>query len=104
MPGGMARTRGRPPPRREAAKAPRKIGLRTAVTGLVLLAVTITALLIHLSWSYAARRNVSDVAGQLNRQIVGSVQHEMRGILKDAVAAHGRGSKGVRASQHENLL
>lgn len=60
------------------------MGLRAALTGLVLLAVTITALLIHLSWSYAARRNVSDVAGQLNRQIVGSVQHEVRGILNDA--------------------
>jgi adenylate cyclase len=60
------------------------LGLRVALTGLVLLTVIVTAILIHLTWFYAARRNVADVVGQLNRQIVGSVQHEVRGTLKDA--------------------
>ena len=55
-----------------------------ALTGLVLLTVMVTAVLIHLTWLYAARRNVADVVGQLNRQIVGSVQHEVRGTLNDA--------------------
>jgi adenylate cyclase len=54
------------------------------LTGLVLVTVTLTAILIHLTWFYAARRNVADVVGQLNRQIVGSVQHEVRGTLNDA--------------------
>lgn len=54
------------------------------MTGLVLLTVAVTAILIHLTWFYAARRNVADVVGQLNRQIVGSVQHEVRGTLDDA--------------------
>ena len=58
--------------------------MRTALTGLVLLTVIVTAILIHLTWFYAARRNVADVVGQLNRQIVGSVQHEVRGTLNDA--------------------
>jgi adenylate cyclase len=62
----------------------RKVGLRTALIGLVLLSVTITALCIHLAWLYAAQRNVADVVGQLNRQIVGSVQREVRGTLNDA--------------------
>ena len=62
----------------------RKLGLRTALTGLLLLTVAITAILIHLTWFYAARRNVADVVGQLNRQIVGSVQHEVRATLNDA--------------------
>jgi len=66
------------------ARVRSKIGLRAALTGLVLLTVTITAIVIHLTWSYAARRNVAEVVGQLNRQIVGSVQHEIRGILNDA--------------------
>jgi adenylate cyclase len=66
------------------APAPSKIGLRAALTGLVLLTVAITAIVIHLTWSYAARRNVAEVVEQLNRQIVGSVQHEIRGILNDA--------------------
>jgi adenylate cyclase len=62
----------------------RKLGLRTALIGLVLLSVTATALCIHMAWLYAARRNVADVVGQLNRQIVGSVQREVRGTLNDA--------------------
>ena len=66
------------------ARAPRKLGLRAALTGLVLLTVTVTAVVIHLTWFYAARRNVADVVGQLNRQIVGSVQNEVRGTLNDA--------------------
>jgi adenylate cyclase len=65
-------------------RAHRKLGLRTALTGLVLLTVAVTALLIHLTWYYGARRNVADVVGQLNRQIVGSVQHEVRATLNDA--------------------
>src|SRR5260370_17775912 len=65
--------------------AHRKLGLRAALTGLVLLTVAATAILIHLTWFYAARRNVADVVGQLNRQIVGSVQHEVRATLNDAV-------------------
>src|SRR5260370_26124003 len=74
---------------REAARAggagaARKFGLRAVLTGLVLLTVISTAVLIHLTWFYAARRNVADVVGQLNRQIVGSVQHEVRGTLNDA--------------------
>ncbi len=64
--------------------AHRKLGLRAALTGLVLLTVSATAILIHLTWFYAARRNVADVVGQLNRQIVGSVQHEVRATLNDA--------------------
>ena len=70
----------RPP----GAQAARKLGLRAALTGLVLLTVAVTAILIHLTWFYNARRNVADVVGQLNRQIVESVQHEVRGTLNDA--------------------
>src|SRR5271170_7963030 len=72
------------PPSRPQASGPRKLGLRLALTGLILATVTVTALLIHLSWSYTARQNVSDVVGELNRQIVDSVHHEVRGVLDDA--------------------
>ena len=85
----------RPDSRGQAADAPpgatprevrtaHKLGLRAALTGLVLLTVMVTAVLIHLTWFYAARRNVAEIVGQLNRQIVGSVQHEVRGTLNDA--------------------
>jgi adenylate cyclase len=58
--------------------------LRGALTALVLSTVILTALLIHLFWSIAARRNVGDVVGQLNRQIVESIHHELHGVLDDA--------------------
>src|SRR5437868_1734194 len=61
-----------------------KLGLRGALTALVLGTVVLTALLIHLFWSIAARRNVGDVVGQLNRQIVESIHHELHGVLDDA--------------------
>jgi adenylate cyclase len=71
-----------------APRAPRrqgyKLGLRGALTALVLGTVVLTALLIHLFWSVAARRNVGDVVGQLNRQIVESIHHELHGVLDDA--------------------
>jgi adenylate cyclase len=61
-----------------------KLGLRGALTALVLGTVVLTALLIHLFWSVAARRNVGDVVGQLNRQIVESIHHELHSVLDDA--------------------
>ena len=62
----------------------RKLGLRWALAALVLGTVALTALLIHLFWSFTARHNVSDVVGQLNRQIVASIHHELHGVLDDA--------------------
>jgi adenylate cyclase len=61
-----------------------KIGLRAALIGLVAFVVAATALCIHLVWLYAARQNVGDVVGQLNRQIVGTVAREVRATLNDA--------------------
>ncbi len=76
----------------EAVPAPagttlrRKVSLRVALTGLVLGTVSVTALAVHLSWSYTAQENVSDVVGQLNRQVVDSIHHEVRGVLNDSWA------------------
>jgi adenylate cyclase len=68
------------------AKRParRRFGLRLALTLLVVLSVALTAALIHLTWSWTARRNVADVASQLNGQIVDSVRHELRATLDGA--------------------
>jgi adenylate cyclase len=61
-----------------------KLSLRWALTALVLGTVALTALLIHLVWLFTARHNVGDVVGQLNRQIVASIHHELHGVLDDA--------------------
>jgi adenylate cyclase len=65
----------------------RRPGVKVAVTGLVLATVVLTALSIHFAWSNSARENVADVARQLDQQIVASIQHELRGVLDEAVAA-----------------
>ncbi len=62
----------------------KRLGLRVALAVLVSSTVALTALLIHLSWSFTARQNVADVVTQLNRQIVESIHHEVRGVLDDA--------------------
>jgi adenylate cyclase len=64
-----------------------RVTLRTALAGIVVFAVLATALLIHLSWNHTARQNVSDVASQLNRQIVDSIRGEMKDVLNNAQAA-----------------
>jgi len=69
-----------------ASRHRRKLGLRVALTGLVVVTVLVTALLIHLTWSYTAQRNVRDVAGQLNNQIIESVRHELQQIRDNAWA------------------
>src|SRR5258708_12699369 len=79
----------------------RKLGLRVALTGLVVVTVAITALLIHLTWSYTAQRNVRDVAGQLNAQIIESVRHELRLTLHNACAPqHPLPSTSFQRSTH----
>jgi adenylate cyclase len=79
--------------RREAARAAgsrprRRLALRTALTLFVLLSVLSTALLIHLSWSRAARDNVIDVARQLNGQIADSIGGKLTDIQRNAAATH----------------
>jgi adenylate cyclase len=57
------------------------------LAGIVILGVLTTALLIHLSWAHTARQNVSDVATQLNQQIVDSIRGELNDVLRNAQAA-----------------
>lgn len=65
----------------------KKPGLKLVLTGLVLLTVLLTALLVHVLWSYTARENVEDVVRQLNQEIVTTVKNELNGVRDQAVAA-----------------
>ena len=67
-----------PPTRR------RRIGLRMVLTGLVVAAVLLTAIIVHWSWSKTARDNIVDIAAQLNREIVASVEHELDTLFANA--------------------
>ncbi|HXV25829.1 MAG TPA: adenylate/guanylate cyclase domain-containing protein [Alphaproteobacteria bacterium] len=62
----------------------RRVGLRMVLTGLVVAAVLLTAIIVHWSWSRTARDNIVDIAGQLNREIVASVEHELDTLFTNA--------------------
>lgn len=74
---------------RETVEAPDRtrygrVGLRTVLTGLVVVAVLLTAVIVHWSWSRTARDSIVDIAGQLNREIVTSVEHELDTLFNNA--------------------
>ena len=52
----------------------RRVRLGTALIALLLLAVLSTALVIHLSWSWTARRNIESVVASLNGQTADAVE------------------------------
>jgi adenylate cyclase len=66
------------------APARRRVGLRLVLTGLVVAAVLLTAVIVHWSWSRTARDNIVDIAGQLNGEIVASVEHELDTLFTNA--------------------
>lgn len=74
---------------RDGAEAPGwrrsgRVGLRAVLIGLVVAAVLLTAVIVHWSWSRTARDNIVDIAGQLNREIVASVEHELGTLFNNA--------------------
>src|SRR5438034_5132070 len=76
-----------PAPGSAAMKVRPRVTLRIALAGIVVLGVLTTAMLIHLSWAHTARQNVSDVAAQLNGQIVDSIRGKVNDVLGNAQAA-----------------
>lgn len=59
-------------------KRPRfKVRIGTALTGLVLVAVLTTALIVHISWMRTANRNVESVVGSINVQTAAAVKKEL---------------------------
>jgi adenylate cyclase len=57
--------------------APLRVRLGTALVALLLLAVLSTALVIHLSWSWTARRNIETVVASLSGQTANAVRREL---------------------------
>jgi adenylate cyclase len=53
----------------------------------LLLAVLLTAALIHFSWRTIARANLEDLVGQLNDKIAGSIRQEVSSVITNATAA-----------------
>src|SRR6516165_1562888 len=65
-----------------------QIGIRLAVTGLVLASIVISAIGVHLLWWRTAERNSHALAATINEQIVSAVGKELETITTQAGAAH----------------
>ena len=65
-----------------------RIGIRLAVSGLVLASIVITAVGVHLLWWRTAEANSHTLAATINEQIVSAVEKELDSITKQARAAH----------------
>jgi adenylate cyclase len=65
-----------------------RVGIRLAVTGLVLASIIISAIGVHLLWWRTAEQNSHALAATINEQIVSAVQKELDTITTQARAAH----------------
>ena len=65
-----------------------RIGIRLAISGLVLASIIITAAGVHLLWWRTAEANSHALAATIDEQIVSAVQKEVDSITTQARAAH----------------
>src|SRR5262245_25762877 len=69
------------------AKRTFRLRLGIALTALMLLAVLLTALIVHASWSWTASRNIETVVASLNRQTADAVGRELQATFHGAEGA-----------------
>ena len=65
-----------------------RIGIRLAISGLVLASILVSAAGVHLLWWRTAESNSHALADTINRQIVQAVEKEVTVITTEARAAH----------------
>jgi adenylate cyclase len=65
-----------------------RIGIRLAISGLVLASIIVTAAGVHLLWWRTAEANSRALAATINEQIVSAVENELDTITTQARAAH----------------
>jgi adenylate cyclase len=65
-----------------------RIGIRLAISGLVLASIMVSAIGVHLLWWRTAEANSHTLAETINEQIVSAVQKELTTITTEARAAH----------------
>src|ERR1700741_4423756 len=80
----MRRAAGRTPSRRSQMR----IGIRLAITSLVLASIIVSAIGVHLLWWRTAEGNSQALAATINEQIVSAVEKELDTITTQARAAH----------------
>ncbi len=65
-----------------------RIGIRLAISGLVLASIMVSAIGVHILWWRTAEANSHALADTINRQIVSTVEKELATITTEARAAH----------------
>src|SRR5579863_1337280 len=65
-----------------------RIGIRLAISGLVLASIIVSAIGVHVLWWRTAEANSHTLAATINAQIVSAVQKELTAITTQARAAH----------------
>ena len=64
-----------------------KISLRNSIVVFALFTVVLTGLAVHVPWAVASRKNVTDLANQINEEIARGVSSEMSTMFTSARAA-----------------
>jgi adenylate cyclase len=77
-----------------------RVGIRLAVTGLVLASIIISAIAVHLLWWRTAEQNSHELAATIDEQIVSAVGKELETIITQAQAAH----SAIRTLFVQNVL
>ena len=72
-----------------------RVRLGLALTGLVLAAVLLTALIVHISWMWTAARNTETVVTSLNTQTATAVRKELETTFR-ALLGDGEDNDGTR--------
>jgi adenylate cyclase len=65
-----------------------RIGIRLAISSLVLASILVSAIGVHILWWRTAEANSHALADTINRQIVATVEKELSTITSEARAAH----------------
>jgi adenylate cyclase len=65
-----------------------RIGIRLAISGLVLASIMVSAIGVHVLWWRTAEANSHTLAETINEQIVSAVEKELTTITTEARAAH----------------
>ena len=65
-----------------------RIGIRLAISGLVLSSIMVSAVGVHVLWWRTAEANSHALADTINEQIVAAVKKELGSITTEAAAAH----------------
>src|SRR5258708_39727753 len=77
-----------------------RIGIRSAISGLVLASIVVSAIGVHLLWWRTAEQTSQTLATTISEQIVSAVGDELQSITTEALSAH----TAVRTLFQERVL